>query len=105
MANVPAHLDCPECPECKMPCGTTEDAGGDLRCAACGHFWAPSEAEVAQAERADRAYARMREQEEADGRTYDLMPERLREINRRMLEQPRRPAPRAEQLSLGVDRG
>lgn len=105
MGSVPSHQDCPECPECDAPCGTTEDAGGALlRCAACGHFWAPTDAEREQAERADRAYARMREQEEADATTYSLMPEYLREVNRRMLSRPRAEV-RAEQLTLEVDRG
>lgn len=96
------HTDCPMCPECEAPCGTTEDAGGPglLRCGACGHGWQASAAEVAKADRADRAYAKMRAREDADARTYDRMPASVREANRRLLARAPEPAPEAEQLSL-----
>lgn len=53
------HQDCPPCPDCTAPCGTTEDARapGWLICAACGHEWEASRADLEQARRADAAYA------------------------------------------------
>jgi hypothetical protein len=59
---VDPALDCPACPACGSPCGTTDE---------CARGWL-------------------------------RMPEREREINRRMLEQleARRPGPAGEQLDL-----
>jgi Zn ribbon nucleic-acid-binding protein len=54
--------DCPACPSCAKPCGSLawgrerylEDV---LACIACGHRWPGTEAERAQAEVADAAWA------------------------------------------------
>jgi hypothetical protein len=57
-APQPQH-DCPPCPECSAPCGSTIGEaipGGQLRCAACGHDWTPTAAELEQALAADRAW-------------------------------------------------
>jgi hypothetical protein len=117
-AAVDPARDCPPCPACSMPCGSTggsrrDEPGGDcLECLACGHSWAASEADLEQARRADDAYNKQLEAEEAeeaerDARlevemAWERLPAKVRETNRRMLEQleHRRPAPAGEQLSL-----
>jgi len=55
--------DCPTCPSCSGPCGSTCPTDGaeaprmgELRCLACGHEWAASEADLEQARRADAAW-------------------------------------------------
>lgn len=54
--------DCPACPECKNPCGSTRDAEGYRRwdnlltCCACGHGWMASDEDLDQARRADDAH-------------------------------------------------
>ena len=103
----PAHLDCPYCPGCAMPCGSTEHAYGDntegLTCCACGEEWPCTPAERAQAVRADRAYAVKLEADERareDARVLAQLPEHLRELNRRLLERPTVEAPALEQLDM-----
>lgn len=97
--RVPPHRDCPPCPDCDAPCGTTEDAPpGKLTCCACGHTWTGTAGELKQARRADAAYAEVRELEEAEQR----WPEHMRKANRRMLDRPPQPARVAEQLELEV---
>lgn len=88
----PPHLDCPPCPGCSSPCGSLEGGEvprGCLRCGACGHEWRASLDELAQAERADRAYAREREIEARDEATLGRMPEHLRRRNAELLARPR----------------
>lgn len=65
------HTDCPTCPHCGSPCGVPvasrlpddwapSDSGADnLACAACGRRWRGTDAEVAQAERAQAAWDAM----------------------------------------------
>jgi hypothetical protein len=51
--------DCPPCPSCSCPCGTLNGESipeGHLRCAACGHEWRASAAELVQARAADAAW-------------------------------------------------
>ena len=65
---IPAHTDCPTCPDCSSPCGTRLDDtalavdtfldAGKLRCSYCGHHWEASEADLAQAAAADAAWLR-----------------------------------------------
>ena len=103
----PAHLDCPYCPGCARPCGSTEHAYGNntgaLTCGACGEQWECTRAERAQAVRAERAYAAVREAEDRardDARVLALLPEHLRELNRTLLERPPVEAPALEQLDM-----
>ena len=63
------HTDCPSCPDCTAPCGTTIDApSGKLHCAACGHDWEPTEADLSQAKRADAAWEAMPDTDEEAAR-------------------------------------
>lgn len=65
---IPAHTDCPTCPDCSAPCGTRLDDtalavdtfldAGKLRCSHCGHHWEASDADLAQAAAADAAWLR-----------------------------------------------
>ena len=103
----PAHLDCPYCPGCAMPCGSTEHAYGNntgaLTCCACGEQWDCTRAERAQAVRAERAYAVHREterQRDEDARVLALLPAHLQELNRTLLERPPVEAPALEQLDM-----
>jgi len=103
----PAHLDCPYCPGCARPCGSTEHAygvsTGALTCGACGEQWECTRAERAQAVRADRAYAVKLEAEERareDAKILALLPEHLQELNRQMLERVPVVAPEIEQLGM-----
>ena len=62
--------DCPTCPECKAPCGSTRDAEGYRRwdnlltCCACGHGWMSSDGDREQARRADDAHDHLETLEE-----------------------------------------
>ena len=103
----PAHLDCPYCPSCARPCGSTEHAYGNntgaLTCGACGEQWECTRAERAQAVRADRAYEvhlEAERQRDDDARVLALLPEHLRELNRTLLERPPVEAPALEQLDM-----
>lgn len=68
---IPAHTDCPTCPDCSAPCGTRLDDtalavdtfldAGKLRCSHCGHHWEASDADLAQAAAADAAWLRKEE--------------------------------------------
>lgn len=60
-AVVPPWCDCPRCPSCQSPSGCPGRTqpwgkGYSLVCWACGHAWNGTEADVAQAEKAQRAY-------------------------------------------------
>ncbi len=61
--NVKPWNDCTTCPSCGQACGTRcpidgaeAPAAGVLRCLACGHEWAATQAELEQAARADAAW-------------------------------------------------
>ena len=64
--ELPPEYDCPACPRCGSGCtvpARTRDAGrwygppeATIVCAACGCGWAGTEAETAQAERAQAAW-------------------------------------------------
>ena len=62
--------DCPPCPKCTLPCGSTDAARvfasePVIMCVACGHFWEGTPAEVAQADAADAAFRAQEAAEEA----------------------------------------
>jgi hypothetical protein len=104
LATVDPARDCPPCPACSMPCGSTngETDGDFLECLACGESWRGTADELAQARRADAAYEAQLQAEEVAAAHEASLPAKLREVNRRMLEQleARRAAPECEQLSL-----
>ncbi len=87
---LPAHLDCPTCPACSAPCGSSVSAENRfLCCGACGELWQGTAAEVTQARRADAAYERERVGEDERKRLADevaALPEKVRATNRRMLD-------------------
>jgi hypothetical protein len=69
--DIPAHTDCPPCPECTAPCGSRclsdgaeRPRDGWLRCLCCDHEWEATEAELAQAVAADQAWAVMQASDE-----------------------------------------
>jgi hypothetical protein len=103
-ATVDPARDCPPCPACRMPCGSTngETDGVSLECLACGESWRGTADELAQARRADAAYEAQLQAEEIAAAEQASLPAKLREVNRRMLEQleARWQAPAGEQLSL-----
>jgi transcription elongation factor Elf1 len=107
-ADLPPHLDCPYCPACASPCGTTDrddvfDSVSAVACGACGHSWVDDD-DRAQAERADAAYARHREEEAQREADAALLGPDLLAINDRMLAVARTraatPTPQPEQLGL-----
>jgi hypothetical protein len=103
-AQVDPACDCPPCPACRMPCGSADCdvAEGWLRCGACGESWRGTDEEMEQARCADAAYEAQLQAEEMAAAEQASLPAKLREVNRRLLEQleARRSAPECEQLSL-----
>lgn len=102
----PPERDCPWCPECVMPFGSTDletELGAEanvLMCKGCGEAWTCTPAEYAQALRADAAYEAIRALEERDRPTLDRMPASVLATNQRMLARvPEAPAVR-EQLDM-----
>jgi len=106
------YRDSPFCPECTLPCGTADRAdiassSSWVCCGACGHSW-ESEADRAQAAKADDAYAKRRIDEEIEAQDRARLGPELWDRNAKMLsDQGRRRAghrPAVQAALFEVDR-